>query len=179
MDTKTKVMSQDDFRRAIVRMSHEILEKNKGANELVILGVQHNGVFLATRIAKKINEIESTNIELGSINISLYRDDYDKRIAKTIAPSKVDFSIDNKIVILVDDVLYTGRSFRAAIEAIFDLGRPAAIQLAVLVDRGHRELPIQSDYTGKYIPTSQKESVDVIWQEDSKEDAVYIIKPEQ
>lgn len=176
MENRIKVMCEDEFRRAIVRMSHEILERNKGSKELAILGIQHNGVFLANRIAKEINKIENTDVELGSINISLYRDDYEKRVAKTIAPSSVDFDIDNKIVILVDDVLYTGRSFRAAIDAIFDMGRPAAIQIAVLVDRGHRELPIQSDYTGKHIPTSPKETIDVLWHEDSGEDGVYITR---
>lgn len=170
------VMGPDDFKRSIVRMSHEILEKNHGADEIALLGVQKDGVILARRLADEINQIESTNITLGSINISLYRDDYNTRVAKTIAPSDIDFDVDGKIIIIVDDVLYTGRSFRAAIEAIFDFGRPAAIQLAVLVDRGHRELPIQADFVGRSIPTSKKEKVEVFWSEESGEDAVYIIK---
>ena len=170
------VMGPDDFKRSIVRMSHEILEKNHGADEIALLGVQKDGVILARRLADEINQIESTNITLGSINISLYRDDYNTRVAKTIAPSDIDFDVDGKIIIIVDDVLYTGRSFRAAIEAIFDFGRPAAIQLAVLVDRGHRELPIQADFIGRSIPTSKKEKVEVFWSEENGEDAVYIIK---
>lgn len=170
------VMGPDDFKRSIVRMSHEILEKNHGADEIALLGIQKDGVILARRLADEINQIESTNITLGSINISLYRDDYNTRVAKTIAPSDIDFDVDGKIIIIVDDVLYTGRSFRAAIEAIFDFGRPAAIQLAVLVDRGHRELPIQADFVGRSIPTSKKEKVEVFWSEESGEDAVYIIK---
>lgn len=176
MCERKKIMDSEDFRRCISRMSYEILERNRGAGEIALLGIQKKGVFLANRLAEEINRIENTEIRQGSINISMYRDDYGTRVAKTIGPSNVPFRVDRQTIIIVDDVLYTGRSFRAAIEAIFDMGRPAAIQLAVMVDRGHRELPIQADFTGRQIPTSKSEQVDVVWAEECGEDSVYIIK---
>ncbi len=176
MSDKKLVMDSDDFRRCICRMSYEILEKNRGAGEIALLGIQKKGVFMANRLAEQINRIENTTIKQGSINIAMYRDDYGTRTAKTIGPSNIPFSVDGKIIIIVDDVLFTGRSFRAAIEAIFDMGRPAAIQLAVMVDRGHRELPIQADFIGRRIPTSKTEQVEVVWTEEEGPDSVYIIK---
>jgi pyrimidine operon attenuation protein/uracil phosphoribosyltransferase len=176
MSDRILVMDSEDFRRCISRMSYEILEKNRGAGEVALLGIQKKGVFMAGRLAEEINRIEHTDILQGSINISMYRDDYGTRTAKTIGPSNVPFSVDRKIIIIVDDVLYTGRSFRAAIDAIFDMGRPAAIQLAVMVDRGHRELPIQADFIGRQIPTSKAEQVEVVWSEEQGQDSVYIIK---
>lgn len=171
-----KVINAKEYKRIIARMAAEILEKNINRKNLAVIGVQKNGVYLANRLVKEIKKQEKTDILMGSINTSLYRDDYDKRIAKTIAPSKIDFDINEKTVILVDDVLYTGRTVRAAIEAIFDLGRPASIELAVFVDREQRELPYSPDFVGKTIPVSKKETVDVKWKEDQDEDSVYIRK---
>lgn len=171
-----KVINSREFKRIITRMTAEILEKNGTCKDVALIGVQKNGVYLAKRIAKEIKKQENITIPMGSVNISLYRDDYDQRIAKTIGPSEVDFSITDKKIILVDDVLYTGRTTRAAIEAIFDLGRPAAIQLAVFVDREQKELPISADFVGKIIPVSKRETVKVLWKEVDAEDAVYISK---
>lgn len=171
-----KVINSREFKRIITRMTAEILEKNGNCKDVALIGVQKNGVYLAKRIAKEIKKQENINIPLGSVNISLYRDDYDQRIAKTIGPSEVDFSITDKKIILVDDVLYTGRTTRAAIEAIFDLGRPSAIQLVVFIDREQKELPISADFVGKTIPVSKRETVKVLWKEVDAEDAVYICK---
>lgn len=171
-----KVLNSREYKRIITRMAAEILEKNGTCKNVVVIGVQKNGVYLANRIVKEIKKQEKITIPTGSINTSLYRDDYDKRIAKTIAPSQIDFDVKGKVVILVDDVLYTGRTTRAAIEAIFDLGRPDALQLAVFIDREQRELPYSADFIGKTIPVSKKETIDVKWKEDQEEDAVYIRK---
>ena len=171
-----KVLNSREFKRIITRMAAEILEKNGSAKELAVIGVQKTGVYLAERLIKEIKKQDNISILSGSINISLYRDDYDKRVAKTIDPSQVDFDINDKAIILVDDVLYTGRTVRGALEAIFDLGRPARVQLAVLIDREQRELPFSADFVGKVIPVSKRESVDVHWKEDGEEDAVYIKK---
>ncbi len=171
-----KVLNSREFKRIITRMAAEILEKDGACKDLAIIGVQKNGVYLADRLLKEIKKQDKIDIFLGSINISLYRDDYSQRIAKTIAPSQIDFDINNKTIILVDEVLYTGRTVRAAIEALFDFGRPDRVQLAVLIDREQRELPFSADFVGKVIPVSKRETVDVHWKEDDQEDAVYIIK---
>ena len=171
-----KVLNSREFKRIITRMAAEILEKNGTCKNVAVVGVQQNGVYLAQRLVKEIKKQDNIKLEMGTVNISLYRDDYDKRIAKTIAPSQINFDINDKIIILVDDVLYTGRTTRAAIEAIFDLGRPAAIQLAVFIDREQRELPFCADFVGKTIPVSKRETIDVSWKEEDKEDAVYIKK---
>lgn len=172
----TKVMDANEIRRALTRIAHEILERNKGAENLVIIGVQSRGVPMARRLAKLISEIEGVDMKVGSLDIALYRDDYATRSARTIKPSEIPFDVSNKNVILVDEVLFTGRTTRAALDAIMDLGRPAVIQLAVLIDRGHRELPIRADYVGKNLPTALRESVDVYWVETKGEDAVMIAK---
>lgn len=174
--TVNKVMDENEIRRALTRIAHEIIERNKGAEDLVIIGIQSRGVPMAQRLARIISEIEGLEIPVGSLNVALYRDDYATRSARTISPSKIPFDVTNKKVILVDEVLFTGRTTRAALDAIMDLGRPAVIQLAVLVDRGHRELPIRADYVGKNLPTALKESVDVHWVETKGEDAVMITK---
>jgi len=171
-----KVMDSSEFSRTIKRMAYEIIEKNCGCNNIVIIGIQKNGIHLANRLAELISKLEDVKINVGSINTSLYRDDYDTRIAKTIAPSEIDFDLNNKNIILVDDVMFTGRTTRAAIEAIFDLGRPAKIQLAVFVDRKQRELPYCADFIGKVIPVSKRETINVTWKENDTEDAVYINK---
>jgi len=169
-------MDSNEIRRALTRIAHEIIERNKGAEKLVIIGVQSRGVPMAKRLAALISDIEGVQITMGSLNVALYRDDYATRSARTISASEIPFDVTDKIVILVDEVLFTGRTTRAALDAIMDLGRPAVIQLAVLIDRGHRELPIRADYVGKNLPTALKESVEVYWTETKGEDAVMIAK---
>jgi pyrimidine operon attenuation protein/uracil phosphoribosyltransferase len=170
-----EVMTQEGIRRAIKRISHEILERNRGCEDLVLIGIRTRGVFLAQRIAKEISEIEGREIPVGIIDITLYRDDF--RIGTTqpvVRSTEISFSITDKKVVLVDDVLYTGRSIRAAIDGIIDFGRPGMIQLAVLIDRGRRELPIRADYVGKNLPTSRQESVKVMLMEEDGVDRVVI-----
>lgn len=169
------VMSGEDMRRAINRIAHEILEKNRGASDLVFIGLRTRGAPLAQRLAKLIKELESTSVAVGALDISLYRDDILSLEVKPIVQSTtIPVDIHDKNVILVDDVLYTGRSIRAAMDAIMDLGRPKTIQLAVLVDRGHRELPIRADYAGKNIPSSQSEQIQVLFLETDGRDEVII-----
>ena len=172
----TKVMDENEIRRALTRIAHEIIERNKGAENIVIIGVQSRGVPMAKRLAGLISEIEGIEMPMGSLNVALYRDDYATRSARTISASEIPFDVTDKSVVLVDEVLFTGRTTRAALDAIMDLGRPAVIQLAVLIDRGHRELPIRADYVGKNLPTASRENVEVYWQETKGEDAVMIAK---
>ena len=176
VDGATKVMDDSEIRRALKRIAHEIVERNKGAENLVIIGVQSRGVPMAHRLAKLIGEIEGIEIPVGSLNVALYRDDYATRAARTMSASDIPFDVADKNVILVDEVLYTGRTTRAALDAIMDLGRPAVIQLAVLIDRGHRELPVRADYVGKNLPTAMRENVEVHWVETKGQDAVMIAK---
>lgn len=172
---KTQIMTEEDIRRALVRISHEIVERNKGVRDLVIVGVARRGDHLARRIARIIEEIESAKVPVGTMDITLYRDDLDLFDHKpTASKTDIPFEIDDKRVILVDDVLHKGRSVRAALDGLMDFGRPASIQLAVLVDRGHRELPIAADYVGKNIPTSRREWIDVALKEQDGEDRVAI-----
>ena len=162
MREKTQIMTEDEIRRALVRISHEIVERNKGVENLAIVGVARRGDHLAQRIAKIIAEIENVKVPVGTMDITLYRDDvnlFDRK--PTANKTDIQFDIDGKHVILVDDVIYKGRSARAALDGLMDFGRPASIQLAVLIDRGHRELPIAADYVGKNIPTSRKEWINV------------------
>ena len=155
-------MNEETMHRALKRMSHEILEQSEGANNIVLLGIRRRGVPLAQEIAKNIKEIEGSDVPIGELDITLYRDDLEELgVSPTINETKVDFSVKNKIVVLVDDVIYTGRTVRAALDAVSALGRPAQIKLAVLIDRGHRELPIRADYVGKNVPTSRSEIVSV------------------
>ena len=154
------VMSADDIRRAIVRVAHEIVEQNRGCQDLMLVGMRTRGVPLAQRIAEAIREFEGEEVPVGALDIGLYRDDLPERgVAVEIKPSELPEDIADKRVVLVDDVLYTGRSIRAALDALIDYGRPQRIQLAVLVDRGHRELPIRADFVGKNIPTSRQDEV--------------------
>jgi pyrimidine operon attenuation protein/uracil phosphoribosyltransferase len=156
------VMSSDDVRRAVVRIAHEIVEQNRGADDLILVGMRTRGVPLAERIAESIREFESATVPVGALDISLHRDDLPARgTAVEIKPSDLPRDIGGRPVVLVDDVLFTGRSIRAALDALIDYGRPGRIQLAVLVDRGHRELPIRADYVGKNIPTSRNDDVQV------------------
>lgn len=174
---KVQIMDADGIRRALTRIAHEILEKNAGTEDLVLIGIRRRGVPLARRISEKIKKIEETAVPLGILDITLYRDDlsqldYHPLVRKTEVP----FSITGKRVVLVDDVLFTGRTVRAALDALMDLGRPQLIQLAVLIDRGHRELPIRADFVGKNVPTSRKEVINVNLLEIDGEDKVTIVE---
>lgn len=169
------IMDEAAIRRALTRIAYEILERNKGVDDLVVVGIKTRGVFLAKRLVERIYQIEGTPIPSGVLDTTPYRDDLtEKKVTTSINQQEVP-TIDGKTVILVDDVLYTGRTVRAAMDALVDLGRPKSIQLAVLIDRGHRELPIRPDFVGKNVPTSKNESVSVILTEiDSKQDEVSI-----
>jgi pyrimidine operon attenuation protein/uracil phosphoribosyltransferase len=177
MNIKAKIMDEKAMGRAITRVSHEILEKNKGVDNLALVGIRTRGVPLAGRIANKILDIEGVELPQGVLDITLYRDDL-STIAKLpiVNGTQIDFDINEKKIILIDDVLYTGRTVRAALDAIVDIGRPSAIQLMVLVDRGHRELPIRADYVGKNVPTSTKEIIKVNLSEVDGEDSVLIVE---
>lgn len=172
------LMSPQDMQRALVRVAHEIVERNKGAKDIVLVGMQTRGVPLARRLATTIQGLEGITIPVGSLDISLYRDDLSSLSLKpTVHRTDIPVDIADKQVVLVDDVFYTGRSIRAAMDALIDLGRPQSIQLAVLVDRGHRELPIRADYVGKNIPTSKNEEIKVYVKEVDGEDKVTILAP--
>jgi pyrimidine operon attenuation protein / uracil phosphoribosyltransferase len=169
------VLGAEEIGRALTRVAHEILERTNGAHDVVMLGIPTRGVPLARRLAARVAEVEGRTAVAGSLDITMYRDDLRLRPARTLGHTQVPASgIDDKIVILVDDVLYSGRTVRAALDALGDLGRPRAVQLAVLVDRGHRELPIRADYVGKNLPTSQREVVHVLLTETDGEDAVVL-----
>jgi len=160
--TARSVLQQDDITRALTRISHEILETQRGASDLVLLGIPTRGVVLAQRIAEKLNEIEPGCASAGALDVTMYRDDLAKNPTRASAPTLIpDGGIDGKTVVLVDDVLYSGRTIRAALDAINDIGRPKVVRLAVLVDRGHRELPIRADFVGKNLPSSTDERINV------------------
>lgn len=162
MELKSILMDETAIKRTLTRISHEIIEKNKGTDNLVLMGIKSRGVPLANRIATFIDMFEDVHIEVGSVDITKHRDDYkDFNSIDEVNSIEVEVDITGKKIILVDDVLFTGRSVRAALDAIMELGRPEIIQLAVLIDRGHRELPIRADYVGKNIPTSRKEDISV------------------
>ncbi|WP_370287993.1 bifunctional pyr operon transcriptional regulator/uracil phosphoribosyltransferase PyrR [Nocardioides sp.] len=170
------VLDAGDISRALVRIAHEILERNRGADDLLLLGLQTRGVPLAQRIAANIERVEGTAVATGSLDVTMYRDDL--RSQPTRAPHRTELpasGIDAKTVVLVDDVLYSGRTIRAALDALNDLGRPAAVRLAVLVDRGHRELPIRADHVGKNLPTARSERVSLRLVETDGEDEVRIV----
>ena len=176
---KAKIMGEKEIRRALVRIAHEIVEKNKGVTNLALIGIRSRGIFLANRLASEIFKIENKEIPVGILDITLYRDDLSTVIQKPlIVNTEISFEVVSKKIILVDDVLYTGRTIRAAMDAVVDLGRPEIIQLAVLVDRGHREFPIRADYIGKNLPTSSKEIVKVNLIEKDGIDQVVILKKE-
>jgi pyrimidine operon attenuation protein / uracil phosphoribosyltransferase len=169
------VLDARDVARALTRISHEILERNRGSRDLVLLGIPTRGVHLARRIAAKISEVEGTDVLVGSLDVTMYRDDLRMRPARALLPTEIPAGgIDDKVVVLVDDVLYSGRTIRAALDAMNDIGRPRAVRLAVLVDRGHRDLPIRADFVGKNLPTSTSESVAVRLAEHDGEDSVTI-----
>jgi pyrimidine operon attenuation protein/uracil phosphoribosyltransferase len=176
---KAQILDEAALDRALTRIAHEILERNAGAKDLAFVGVRTRGVTLAQRLAQRIASIDGTRPPVGVLDISLYRDDLGLRGAPVVRGTEVTFSIKDKTVVLVDDVLFTGRTVRAALDAIVDLGRPRMVHLAVLIDRGHRELPIRPDYVGKNLPTSRRESVAVRLREHDGEDRVVIEEPEE
>ena len=170
MDTKT-------IGRALIRIAHEIVEKNKGAENMAVIGIKNRGAYLAERVARLIEKIEGVQIPVGLMDITLYRDDVQTKLEQPLVQkTEILFDVVEKVIILVDDVLFTGRTIRAALDQIIDFGRPKRIQLAVLVDRGHRELPIRADYVGKNIPTAKEDRVRVKIKEVDREDSVSIMK---
>lgn len=177
LETRT-LMDESAIRRALTRIAHEIAEKNKGIEGCVLIGIRTRGIYLARRIAERILDIEGAPVEVGELDITRYRDDR-PRDPQAVAAGleSLPLPIENKRVILVDDVLYTGRTIRAALDALMDCGRPQSIQLAVLVDRGHRELPIRPDYVGKNVPTSRQEQIEVRLRESDDADEVILIHP--
>ncbi|MDP4164011.1 MAG: bifunctional pyr operon transcriptional regulator/uracil phosphoribosyltransferase PyrR [Bacillota bacterium] len=177
MTQKAIILDEQSIRRALTRIAHQIIEKNKGVKDSVLVGIRTRGIYIAKRLAEKIEEIEGNPISVGELDITLYRDDLTKKTddqEPLVKGSDIPVDITNKKIILVDDVLYTGRTVRAGMDALMDLGRPASIQLAVLVDRGHRELPIRADYVGKNIPTSSAEKIVVELSEFDDSDQVSI-----
>ena len=173
---KAEVMDAEAMDRALTRIAHEILEANKGAEDIALAGIMTRGVDMANRLAQRITAIEGTVVPVGSLDISFYRDDVATRLSPEVHTTDIPFEVEGRTIVLVDDVLYTGRTIRAAMDAIMDYGRPAAIQLAVLVDRGHRELPIRADFVGKNVPTARRERVKVLLEEHDGREAVVILE---
>ncbi|MCX5706629.1 MAG: bifunctional pyr operon transcriptional regulator/uracil phosphoribosyltransferase PyrR [Candidatus Omnitrophica bacterium] len=177
MKEKAKILDKEAITRALMRIAHEIVEKNKGTEDLCLVGIRNRGVYLAQRLAECIKKIEGKEVITGALDITLYRDDLALASGQPLVrKTEIDFDMNNKNLVLVDDVLYTGRTIRSALDALIDFGRPKSIQLAVLVDRGHRELPIRADYAGKNIPTSKDETVEVRLQETDDIDEVVIVE---
>lgn len=179
MKKKALVLDASAINRALTRMAHEILEKNKGANDLILVGIKTRGVPLAKELQKKIEQIENVTVPIGELDITLYRDDLTEVSSNKepeLKSTSIDVAITGKLIVLVDDVLFTGRTVRAAMDAVIDIGRPSQIQLGVLIDRGHRELPIRADYVGKNIPTSEKEIIVVQLNETDGDDKVEIFE---
>ena len=169
------LLEAGDIHRALTRIAHELLEANRGASDLVLLGVPTRGVPLARRLARRIADADGTEVPTGSLDVTMYRDDLRRHPTRTLAPTQLPpGGVDERVVVLVDDVLYSGRTVRAALDAVSDLGRPRAVRLAVLVDRGHRELPIRADHVGKNLPTSSAERVSVLLAETDGRDAVLL-----
>ena len=176
MDIKATVINEAGLNRTITRLSHEILERNGGSENLVLVGMRTRGEFLAKRILEKIKEIDNSEPDLGILDVTLYRDDFRTRLKQPeISITDITFDINEKDVVLIDDVLYTGRTVRAALDALMDLGRPNSVQFCVLVDRGHKEMPIRADFVGKNIPTSINEEVKVQMKEIDEKDSVYLV----
>lgn len=180
MKIKAQLMDEGAMHRTLVRMAHEIVEKNDSASELCFVGIHRRGLPLATELAENVSRFSEIETCVGSVDITLHRDDRDRTSETENLPhTKIDFSIEGKTVILVDDVIHTGRTIRAAMDALISFGRPAKIQLAVLIDRGHRELPIRGDYVGKNVPTSRKERISVRVAQYDGETGVYVCDPEE
>ena len=174
---ETAILDKAGINRAITRIAHEILEYNKGGENLVLIGIRTGGDHLASLLQARINKIEDVEVPLGAVDITMYRDDLSARGSKPIGKTEIPFPLDGKHVVLVDDVLYTGRTIRSAMDALMDFGRPSTIQLAVLTDRGHRELPIRSDYVGRNVPTAREEDVVVAFDEKQNPVEVRLVKP--
>jgi pyrimidine operon attenuation protein / uracil phosphoribosyltransferase len=172
-----RLLGADDIRRAVARLAHEVVERNQGVDSVVLVGLRTRGLPLARRLQQRILEFEGVAVPLGELDITLYRDDVHQRAPRALSPTSIPVDISDKTVVLVDDVLYTGRTIRAALDALIDLGRPRAIQLVCLIDRGHRELPIRPDYVGKNVPTSRYEKVAVRLEEVDGVDEVALIAP--
>jgi pyrimidine operon attenuation protein/uracil phosphoribosyltransferase len=180
MKIKSNIIDKEGFNRIITRISHEILEQNKGSHNLVLIGMRTRGEFIAKRIKEKIKEIDGVELPFGVLDVTLYRDDFRTRMKQPeVSVSDITFDINEKDIILIDDVLYTGRTVRSALNALMDLGRPSSIQLCILIDRGHRELPIRADYVGKNVPTSLNEEIKVKMEEFDGEDAIYLVEAEK
>ncbi len=173
---KAEVMDAAAIDRALTRIAHEVLEANKGAGNLALVGIVTRGSVVAERLAERIRDIEHVAVAVGMLDISFYRDDLATRMNPEVHTTQIPFDVEGKDVVLVDDVLYTGRTIRAALDALMDYGRPCSVQLAVLVDRGHRELPIRADYVGKNVPTSRKERVKVMLEETDRQEGVFILE---
>ncbi|MCY9109304.1 bifunctional pyr operon transcriptional regulator/uracil phosphoribosyltransferase PyrR [Bacillus atrophaeus] len=179
MNQKAVILDEQAIRRALTRIAHEMIERNKGMNNCILVGIKTRGIYLAKRLAERIEQIEGNAVTVGEIDITLYRDDLSKKTSKPLVKgADIPIDITDQKVIVVDDVLYTGRTVRAAMDALVDVGRPSSVQLAVLVDRGHRELPIRADYIGKNIPTSKAEKVMVQLHEVDETDLVAIYENE-
>lgn len=179
--SEKQILSSDDIRRAVTRIAHEIAERNGGVRDVVLVGIRRRGAPLAERLANTISDFEGIRVPVGILDITLYRDDLRLRVgpAPIVRSTNIPTDISQRTVVLVDDVLYTGRTVRAALDALADIGRPARIQLAVLVDRGHRELPIRADFVGKNVPTSSDEVIETRLREvDGVEDGVFIVRNE-
>ena len=177
---KTKLLDKDDIDRALQRMAHEIVERVKTTEDIAIIGIKNRGAYLGERLAKKIENISGSAVPVGALDITLYRDDLTEASSQPVVhATEIDFDIEGKKIILVDDVLYSGRTIRCALDALIDFGRPGQIQLAVLIDRGHRELPIRADYVGKNVPTSLKETVEVRLTEADGKDEVVLCEKEE
>jgi len=173
---KAKLADAEGMRRTLTRLAHEIIERNRGLKDLALVGMRTRGVFVAERLKELIRQIEGGDVPIGILDVTLYRDDFRLKFKQPqVQVTHIDFDVDEKNIILVDDVLYTGRTARAALDALMDLGRPARIQLAVLVDRGHRELPVKPDFVGKNVPTSLGEEVRVRMMEHDGEDAILLV----
>jgi pyrimidine operon attenuation protein/uracil phosphoribosyltransferase len=172
-----RLLGADDIRRAVARLAHEVVERNQGVDALVLVGLRTRGIPIARRLQRRIREFEGAEVPLGELDITLYRDDVYQRAPRALSPTSIPVDISDQTVVLVDDVLYTGRTIRAALDALIDLGRPRAIQLVCLIDRGHRELPIRPDYVGKNVPTSRHETVAVRLEEVDGVDEVVLIQP--
>lgn len=177
MRVKEKIMDAEDIERTLNRLAHEIIERNKGSKNLAIVGIRTRGEFLARRLAEKISKLENTGIPIGILDITFYRDDVRLKLRQPeVKTTEIDFAVDDKDIILVDDVLFTGRTVRAALDELIDFGRPKTVQLVVLIDRGNRELPIQADFVGKKVKTNLNEEIKVNLKEVDGEDSVLLIE---
>jgi len=176
MPTPTRILNEAAIKRVLTRIAHEIAERNEAVQDVVMIGIHRGGIHLAKRLSQLLGAITGHLVLVGDLDVSMHRDDLEHRITPAVFPTVIPFDVTGKIVVLVDDVLFSGRTIRAALDALNDFGRPKCVQLAVLIDRGHRELPIKADFIGKNVPTSLKERIDVSLKEDGSEDAVNLEK---